>query len=202
MLELGDLQVGHQDLMEDHLAHLVVEVHTCSGPDIQDILQDLGSCAVEVLMACSNLQCLAGNRHNFHSLAVVDNHQALGENHLDLVGNHLGSRVVGTLAVGLDRERLLEADHNLDIHWVDNHQDLVGSWDAQGDQVGHPANVMEDCVVMEIRQGEDVERGLHCVVAVVRELGKACGVDPDLQQMMLADLEISWLVDITMKLFY
>lgn len=76
---------------------------------------------------------------------------------------------------------------------MDNHLEQVSSWDDLGDLGDHQANVMEDCVVMEIRQGEDVEMGLHCVVAVVRELGRVCGVDPDLQQLMLADLEISWL---------
>lgn len=186
------LQVGHQNLMADHLARLVEEVHTYSGQGIQDSLLDPGSCAVEVQMACNIHQCLVGNRHNFHSLAGVDNHLDLGENHLDQEDSHLGSHGVDTLAVGLDREMLLEVDHSLDIRLVDIHLDLAGSLDDLGDQVDHQAIVMEDCGVMEIRQDEDVERGLHCVVAGVKELGKVCGVDPDHLQLMLADLKKSF----------
>jgi len=111
------------------------------------------------------------------------------ENHLDLVSNHLDSHGVDTLAVVLDMERLPAVAHNWDNHWVGNQLDLVGSWDDPGDhQVDHQENVMEDCGVREIQQDEDVERGLHCVVAVVRELGKVCGEGLDHLQLKLVDL--------------
>lgn len=114
----------HRGRMADHLAPRVEAVHTCPGLDTQDSRQVLGSYAVVVQMVDSIHRCLAGSLRNYHNLAGVGSRLAPVENHLVQWDNRLGSHVVDSLAVGLDRARLPVVVHTLDNHLGDIHLDL------------------------------------------------------------------------------